>query len=94
MKTDIHPQYFTEAKVSCVCGNSFVTGATVPEVKVEICSNCHPYYTGRQKFIDTTGRLERFKQKIEASKNAPAKKVKIRPSKEEKEARLAAEAVA
>ncbi len=79
MKNDIHPTYFKEAKVSCICGNHFTTGATVPEIKVEVCSNCHPFYTGRQKFIDTTGRLERFKQKLDAQQ---ARSQKARPEAE------------
>ena len=62
MKTDIHPNYHADAKVTCVCGNHFTTGATVPEIKVEVCAMCHPFYTGRQNFLDATGRLERFKQ--------------------------------
>jgi large subunit ribosomal protein L31 len=63
MKTKIHPKYDT-AKVSCACGNSFETRATVPEIKVDICSQCHPFYTGKQKFVDTTGRVERFQKKF------------------------------
>lgn len=62
MKTDIHPKYFM-AKVSCVCGNTFTTGATKPEIKVEICSECHPFYTGQQKIVDSEGRVERFLRK-------------------------------
>ncbi|MFA6908476.1 MAG: 50S ribosomal protein L31 [Patescibacteria group bacterium] len=60
MKKEIHPQYFEEAKVVCACGNTFVTGSTVSEIHVEICSNCHPFYTGKQKFVDTQKRLNRF----------------------------------
>ena len=62
MKTDIHPAY-QECTVSCVCGNSFVTRSTKTEVKVEICSNCHPFYTGKQKIVDTAGRVDRFMRK-------------------------------
>ena len=65
MKAKIHPKY-TPAKVSCACGNAFVTRATVPEIRVEICSNCHPFYTGRQKLVDTERRVERFHQRYEA----------------------------
>jgi large subunit ribosomal protein L31 len=64
MKTDIHPKYMP-ARVSCACGNSFVTRATVAEIRVEICSNCHPFYTGRQKLVDTERRVERFQQRYE-----------------------------
>ena len=61
MKKNIHPQYFLAAKAICGCGNKFTVGASVPEIKVEICSKCHPFYTGSQELIDTTGRVERFK---------------------------------
>lgn len=62
MKENIHPKYY-EAKVTCACGNTFVTGSTKEELKVEICSECHPFYTGRQKFVERGGRVERFKKK-------------------------------
>jgi large subunit ribosomal protein L31 len=64
MKRDIHPKYMP-ARVSCACGNSFVTRATKPEIRVEICSNCHPFFTGRQKLVDTERRVERFQQRYE-----------------------------
>jgi len=63
MKTDIHPEYVT-AEVSCTCGNTFLTRSVKPEIRVEICSNCHPFYTGRQKLVDTGGRVERFQRKL------------------------------
>ena len=62
MKTGIHPDY-VESRVTCTCGNQFVTRSTQPEIHVEICSNCHPFYTGRQKLVDTGGRVERFKRR-------------------------------
>ena len=62
MKSGIHPKYDV-VKVTCACGNSFETRATVKEIRVDICSNCHPFFTGKQKFIDTAGRVERFKKK-------------------------------
>ena len=62
MKTDIHPEY-VEAHVRCTCGNEFTTRSTKPEMHVEICSNCHPFYTGRQKLVDTGGRVERFRRR-------------------------------
>jgi large subunit ribosomal protein L31 len=61
MKEEIHPKYHEKAKATCACGNKFTVGATVPEIQVEICSNCHPFYTGSQELVDTTGRVERFK---------------------------------
>ena len=77
MKDKIHPEYFA-CKVNCGCGNTFMTGATVKELHVEICSVCHPFYTGKQKFVDTAGRIEKFNKKFKGfdttggEKNAPA----------------------
>ena len=62
MKKDIHPDYH-KALVHCACGHEFETGSTIKEIKVEICSKCHPFFTGKQKLIDTAGRVERFKKK-------------------------------
>ena len=62
MKKDIHPEY-SQATVHCACGNEFETGSTIKEIKVEICSKCHPFYTGKQKLVDSTGRVERFRNK-------------------------------
>ena len=62
MKADIHPEY-VEAHVRCTCGNEFTTRSTKPELHVEICSACHPFYTGRQKLVDTGGRVERFRRR-------------------------------
>ena len=73
MKEKIHPKY-VGARVTCACGNSFVTRATVPQIRAEICSNCHPFYTGRQKIVDTEGRVERFRQKYAAFHKQAAKK--------------------
>jgi large subunit ribosomal protein L31 len=63
MKTGIHPEY-VECTVTCACGNSFVTHSTRNSIKLEICSNCHPFFTGRQKFVDTAGRVERFQKRF------------------------------
>ena len=68
MKKDIHPEYH-EATARCACGNEFVTGSTTQSIRVEICSACHPFYTGKQKLVDSAGRVERFQQKY--GKNAP-----------------------
>ncbi|HHV96792.1 MAG TPA: 50S ribosomal protein L31 [Clostridiaceae bacterium] len=62
MKEGIHPKY-GEAVVRCACGETFVTGSTKKELRVEICSKCHPFFTGKQKFVDTTGRVDKFKKK-------------------------------
>jgi large subunit ribosomal protein L31 len=63
MKKDVHPKYYTNAKFTCECGNVVVTGSTVESYKVEICSACHPFYTGKQKLVDTAGRVEKFMAK-------------------------------
>lgn len=63
MKAEIHPTYYSEAKVVCVCGNTFTTGSTMKEINIDICSECHPFYTGKQKLVDTEGRVEKFKKK-------------------------------
>lgn len=81
MKKDIHPKYESDAKIICACGNIIKTGSTVKEMKVEICSACHPFYTGKKKIVDTTGRVDRFRKmtekaalKKEAAKKSKAKK--------------------
>ena len=63
MKDKIHPKYFNDATVVCSCGNTFTTGSTRKELKVEVCSQCHPFYTGERRVLDTTGRVERFKRR-------------------------------
>lgn len=68
MKTEIHPTYYPKAKVKCACGNTFTIGATREEMRVEICSHCHPFYTGTEKLIDIAGRVEKFRTRQEAAK--------------------------
>ncbi len=63
MKTDIHPRFYN-ATVTCSCGHTFQTGATKPALRVEICSQCHPFYTGEQRIVDTQGRIERFNRRF------------------------------
>jgi len=75
VKTDIHPEY-VESKVTCSCGNTFTTRSTLPEIKVEICSQCHPFYTGKQKVVDTGGRVARFNKKLRVSQKAEADQTK------------------
>ncbi|MCX6741192.1 MAG: 50S ribosomal protein L31 [Candidatus Parcubacteria bacterium] len=79
MKKEIHPKYFPKAKIICNCGNIITAGSTVAETHVEVCSKCHPFYTGKQKLMDTSGRLERFKKIVargeQLSKLGKAKKV-------------------
>lgn len=74
MKKEIHPEYFSSAKVTCSCGNTFTLGATVQEMRVEICSNCHPLYTGKMKLVDTAGRVDRFKSRLEKSAASKGKR--------------------
>lgn len=85
MKTGIHPQYYPAAQVVCACGNTFTTGSTKPQIRVEICAKCHPFYTGQQKFVDTVGKIERFqaKQKAAAAKQAVAKQKKVKQQEED-----------
>lgn len=68
MKEKIHPQYYPEARVICACGNSFTTGSTKKEIKVELCSKCHPFLTGERRVMDTAGRVERFKRRYAKAK--------------------------
>lgn len=75
MKEGIHPNY-VEATVSCACGYKFITRSTKPVIKLDICSNCHPFFTGKQKLVDTAGRVERFRKKFKEIKVAPAEKKK------------------
>ncbi len=65
MKKGIHPKYYDKVIVRCACGNQFETGSTKKEIRVEICSKCHPFFTGKQKFVDTTGKVESFMKKYE-----------------------------
>jgi large subunit ribosomal protein L31 len=71
MKQGIHPEYVT-TKVTCSCGNTFTTRSTKPEMHVELCNQCHPFYTGKQKLVDTGGRVERFQRKYARKQAAPA----------------------
>jgi large subunit ribosomal protein L31 len=72
MKQGIHPEY-VESRVTCTCGNAFTTRSTKPEIHVEICSVCHPFYTGRQKLVDTGGRVERFQRRVAKGRRAAAR---------------------
>jgi large subunit ribosomal protein L31 len=68
MKTETHPTYFPEAKVVCACGRTFTVGSTQEKLSVEICSNCHPFFTGNEKILDAAGRVEKFKARRAAAK--------------------------
>ncbi len=80
MKTGIHPKYFDKAEVKCACGNTFTTGSTKEKINVEICYNCHPFFTGKEKLIDTAGKVERFKARREKAAAAPkvVKKARVK----------------
>lgn len=80
MKAQIHPMYY-DATVTCACGNTFTTGSTKQELHVDVCSACHPFFTGQMKFVDTQGRVERFQTKMKAA--TVQKKVKTREQKSE-----------
>jgi large subunit ribosomal protein L31 len=84
VKEKIHPNWFPEARVHCACGNTFTTGSTMKEIAVEICSACHPLFTGQQKLVDTAGRVDKFNQRAAA---AEAKKKEAAARKAAKEAK-------
>jgi len=75
MKKDIHPKYYPKAKVQCACGNTFEVGSTKEKIDIEICSQCHPFYTGKEKLVDAMGRVQRFKTRL-AKKQGLTKKKK------------------
>lgn len=84
MKAKIHPKWYSDCKVTCACGNSFTVGATVPELTVEVCSACHPFFTGQMKFVDTAGRVEAFKAKQKSASKKVLSKSDKRKAKRAK----------
>jgi large subunit ribosomal protein L31 len=89
MKSGIHPQWYNDAKVTCACGNTFTVGASKPDIRIDICAKCHPFFTGEMKFVDTLGRVERFQQK---QVQAKAQSQKLADKKKKKaEQQIAAE---
>jgi len=89
MKKDIHPKFNKKAKAVCACGAKFEVGSTLDEIKVEICSQCHPFYTGIEKVVDTAGRVEKFKQRKEIASKIPKKtKVQKAPKKQKEENKI------
>jgi len=72
VRANIHPTWYPDAQVKCACGNTFVTGSTLPNIEVEVCYNCHPFYTGQMKYVDTAGRVDAF---LTRSKMAVEKRV-------------------
>lgn len=87
MKTSIHPTYHSEMTISCACGNTIVTGSTKKEMKTELCSACHPFFTGKQRLVDTAGRVEKFRarQKVTDDKKATSKPKKAKEEADEAE---------
>ena len=83
MKAEIHPEFHTDTKVKCVCGQTFTIGSTAKEIEVEICSNCHPFYTGVEKIVDTAGRVEKFRARRAAAKPEAKKEKKAKVRKKD-----------
>jgi len=88
MRTKIHPAWYPDAKVSCACGNTFTVGATKPQIKVEICNRCHPYFTGEIRYVDTLGRVEKFQAKQKIGMAQSAKLAEKKKKKSDREAQL------
>lgn len=84
MKATIHPKYFDNCQVSCACGNKFVTGSTLEKIDVEVCSKCHPFFTGQHKFVDIKGRIDKFKEKQARGVTYKADKAKSVAAKKSK----------
>lgn len=74
MKENIHPTYYPEARVVCSCGATWTTGSTVPEIRTDVCSTCHPFYTGEQRIVDTAGQVERFMKRLERRQSESARR--------------------
>ena len=89
MKSTIHPTFYTNTAVSCACGNKFTTGSTLKSIRVELCNKCHPFYTGKQKFVDTARRVEKFQEKAAKTAAAPKAKGKKVKNAEKKKAKTA-----
>ena len=85
MKNDTHPTYYHDTKVICACGNTFTTGSTKKEIRIEICSACHPFFTGQARFVDTEGRVDKFMRKRDEAK---VKAEEVKKRKEARKARL------
>lgn len=92
MKKDIHPKYHSEAKITCACGNTFIVGSTREEVAIEICSACHPFYTGKQKLVDAAKRVDKFNKKVEAKSGTIVKKTEKKSKQKAARAAKKAEA--
>ncbi|OGH92312.1 MAG: 50S ribosomal protein L31 [Candidatus Magasanikbacteria bacterium RIFOXYD2_FULL_39_9] len=89
MKKEIHPEYHNDAEVACACGNKFTTGSVLKSIRVELCNKCHPFYTGKQKFVDTARRVEKFQEKAAKQAAVPKAKGKKVKNAEKKKAKTA-----
>ncbi len=76
MKKDIHPKYYPKAKVRCSCGNEFTVGSTKENIEIEICAKCHPFYTGKEKIIESVGQVQKFRERMKKSESLKSKKKK------------------
>lgn len=83
MKANIHPTYHSDCQVSCACGNKFTTGSTLEKIDIEVCSKCHPFFTGQHKFVDIKGRIDKFNEKVTQGKTYKAKKAATKTTKKE-----------
>jgi len=84
MKKDIHPVYHEKTNITCACGTVFTVGSTKENIKVELCSQCHPFYTGKQRFVDSQGRLDRFKKKLEKTQKIADTRKEVKSKTEKK----------
>lgn len=84
MKSQIHPQYYPQAKVVCACGNTFTTGSTQEEIHVEVCSKCHPFFTGQMRYVDTAGRVDKFRERMQSMNTKKVSKKVKRAIKQQK----------
>ncbi|MFA5927545.1 MAG: 50S ribosomal protein L31 [Patescibacteria group bacterium] len=88
MKPSIHPTYFNDTVITCACGATYSVGSTQEGIKVEICSSCHPFYTGKQKLVDTAGRVDKFRARVAAREKAEAEKAKANTKAEAKKEKI------
>ena len=84
MKSDIHPKYYPKSSVRCACGNSFSVGSTKEFIETEVCAKCHPFYTKKEKVMDTLGRVQKFKERLSKKKPVVKKKVRAKKNKNDK----------
>ncbi|MCB0129658.1 MAG: 50S ribosomal protein L31 [Caldilineaceae bacterium] len=83
MKPEIHPTYYPTARVTCSCGATWLTGSTMEEIRTDVCSNCHPFYTGEQRIVDTAGQVERFMKRLERRQSETARREIVNKAKAE-----------